>query len=330
MVRTPLNAKLGRILQALAAVAAAVALATCADPVSPPTDLLRPEWLTEEAMKSVGPDSRFTLDDQQELSTTPEIPYETARAQGIAWLATFGPGWQQLWDDGRGAHVDIATLSMCERSYYSRRAYDEIDVSHVTPVRRPFGPEWLISFCDASGDALVSLALSAYNTDVGIVDGRIRLTSFHQGGSFFTVGVPKSMRELPISPERAACLAYVASGKRVAARPELHMPPRPTYTYASRWKVMLESPVVVQLADGRFLTTDVLWVGNGGPDHEAHIAIAEGALPSIPTEYPLTDSVTHQDAGTRSFVAMPRVGRAAWTNVAKIAGGSGAIKDCTE
>jgi hypothetical protein len=306
-----------------------VAMATCADPVAPRTDVVRPEWLTDEAMKSVGPDSRFILDDQQELGTTPEISYETARAQGVAWLASFGPGWQKLWDEGRGAHVDITTLSMCERSYYSRRTYDEIDVSHVTPVRRPFGPEWLISFCDASGDALVSLALSAYNTDVGIVDGKIRLTSFHQGGSFFTVGVPKSMHELPISPERAACLAYVASGKRVASRPELHMPASGIYQYSSRWKVMLESPVDVQLADARFVTTDVLWIGSGGPDHGPDIAISDGALSSLPVEYSLIDSVTHQDAGTRSFVATPRAGRAAWTKVVNVAGGSGTIEDCT-
>lgn len=127
-----------------------------------------------------------------------------------------------------------------------------------------------------AGSPAVSVGVSAFNTDVAVEDGRLRLPKSH-GGDFQVNGIPKGNGYLnPIGPEQAVIVAARAADARVAEVPELILPHRTFSFVFSRWKLVLDRPVSFRVrATGEERTSTTVFVGleyrveETGPVHDA-------------------------------------------------------------
>lgn len=279
-----------------------------------PLDIVDPTWVSGEAAARLDQSGRFPVDRSVEAMNAAQISFETAVAQARAWLTTFGPTRMAALSEERGEFIDPGVLSPCERSYYARRTYEEQSTDHPRAVRRPFSPYWLVGLCDRDGRTVILLAVSALNDDVAVVDGQIRLPTGMTGAEFKSFGVPKGFNHIPISPEAAVAIAYAVTGRRVVTVPTLHMPPYGIFTANARWRLELESPVRVKIADGTSLLTDELWVGYGSALLEADIAAPVAPLEPWMVSYPTFDAAGNPAARVE-VTFYPRTGRMTWEGI---------------
>jgi hypothetical protein len=101
-----------------------------------------------------------------------------------------------------------------------------------------------VSFCAASGEPVISVAVSAFATDEQVLTGRVRLP--RPGTNvFFPSAIPRGMKGFPVPPEQAALTASRATGRRVAEVPELIMRNPPFGPQLAMWKVTLELNIMV-------------------------------------------------------------------------------------
>ena len=125
---------------------------------------------------------------------------------------------------------------------YAQSPFDAPPEEMPAPFQRPYGPWWLVTLC-AGGVPTVSLAVSAWATDLSIVEGKLRFP-FFSGNEFFPVGIPVGhVGEFPSAPETAASTVASRSGRRITSVPELIMPYRESgIPQSARWRMSLESP----------------------------------------------------------------------------------------
>jgi hypothetical protein len=121
------------------------------------------------------------------------------------------------------------------------------------PVRRAYGSWWLVSLCDPSSAATVSVAVSVYATALEIVDGRL-VFPFSQGNEFLMLGIPRELGTLPVSPEDAVAAVATASSALVSAVPALEAPlPSDGMPQMARWHVVLDHPSALRAVQGSTL-----------------------------------------------------------------------------
>jgi hypothetical protein len=90
----------------------------------------------------------------------------------------------------------------------------------------------------------VSLAISAWATDLGVLEGKIVFPQI-SGNEFVAIGIPVgSQGEFPTTPELAATLAAQASGQLVQKVPRLFaVTPRDGLPQSARWEISLANQV---------------------------------------------------------------------------------------
>jgi hypothetical protein len=254
---------------------------------------------------------RFALHIQQEPN---EISEARAREQADGWIATFGRHRLPSLGRERGVPIEQATLRACSRAYRAESPF--LAPANIKPsLRRAAGPQWLVPLCEPSGRQAVLLAVSAYNTDVAVVEGRLVLPPL-QGSQFKSHSIPMNVDGLPISPEAAANLAYEHTGIAVAEVPRLELPPFHIHAYAARWKIVLERPAALISPQGQAVQTREIWIGPSSEAKSASIAYAGGALEPIKLVY--TDVPTSQSrlGETKEATFSPRTGSVHWVTIA--------------
>lgn len=157
-----------------------------------------------------------------------------------------------------GAAINFKALKSCGRALYARSAFNAPPQSIPGPYRRVHGPWWLLTYCDAGGSPAVSVAVSAWATELTMQAGKLHFPRI-SGTEIVAVGIPLGhVGEFPMSPEAAVALGAQQMGRRVSKVPELITPLSsegpPQF---ARWHLTLEAPTTVRTSSGARAINDV-------------------------------------------------------------------------
>ena len=155
-----------------------------------------------------------------------------AEALATLWPRQFGTWIVRRLEREHGGNLDLRSLTVCGRTFYAESPLEPMDVSVAADpggavAQRVYGPWWLVTMCGSGAVPQLSLAVSAYATDLTIEKGVIRGPAI--GGEWFSPeGIPVGQGEDFLeAPERAALHVAVSTGRRVLHVPRLITPVRP-------------------------------------------------------------------------------------------------------
>ena len=223
-----------------------------------------------------------------------QLRQEQAEALAAIWPQQFGTWTRSVFERQHGGSINFAGLKLCGRTLYAESPLEPFDPKIAgdpfgAVSQRVFGPWWLTTLCTPSGTPQLSLAVSAYATDLWIEEGRIRGPVV--GGEWFSPeGIPLGAdEEFILSPERAAERVATRAKRRIREVPRLLVPLRrqgfPNHPY---WKLMLDSLVDVQPEQGGALKKRDVYIGRRPTDRSNTLAIAAKDQPDeLPISYPL-------------------------------------------
>lgn len=206
-------------------------------------------FVAPEVAAKLDADGKFVLGAAAAPVSLRHTTISKAQATEFAALFArdFGPFMRPTLESDRGRSIDFAHLTPCERVFYAEPPLPELPDAVSDVTRRDYGPWYLVTLCDASGSAAVSVATSAYATDLRIVKGRLSFPA-HHGGEFRITGIPITLGALPLPPEDAVRKAS-ESGALVADVPRL-VATIDDYPQMSRWKIKLDRTVTVRRENG--------------------------------------------------------------------------------
>lgn len=217
-----------------------------------------------DASSSLGPAGKFVLGSPPP-TLAPQVTVANASAFAILWSREFGPLFRELLEGVHGGPIRFDKVAPCGRPLYAVSAFEEPPLEMLPSIRRAFGPWWLITMCDGNTPK-VSVAVSAWATELTIVNGQIKFP-VNSGAEFYAHGIPVGHSgEYPVSPERAAVSTSRQTGKRVTSAPYLiagfNKLGHPGH---ARWQWRLESPVGVRTDSERVLSVGEVFTGEGVP-----------------------------------------------------------------
>lgn len=185
------------------------------------------------------------------LTSRPQIAASRADSLAQWWARTRAAMARPMLERQHGAALNIPALHVCGRTYFARSAFDPLPISLPDYAQRSFGPYWIVTICDDAEPA-ISLAVSAYATDLTLANGRVDFPKV-SGEEFKWVGIPVGSSGLPLPPEEAVATMFAQTHRRVAADPELvilgHSIPQ-----LARWHLHLDS--VASLGTGHGIVHD--------------------------------------------------------------------------
>jgi hypothetical protein len=157
----------------------------------------------------------------------------------------------------RGTPISWTELSVCRRTLYALSSWLPLDASIVASpygaaTQRGFGPHYLVSLCEHGAVPALTIAVSAYSTDLSVENGDLIYPPV--GGSWFQWrGVPPLQEaELGVGPERAVRAAARLTGRKVTAVPDLVIPDRKDGgVIDARWRLSLDGLVTLRPKDSR-------------------------------------------------------------------------------
>lgn len=192
-----------------------------------------------------------------------------------AWTRDYAPMTRSWLEDTHGAAIDFKTLTSCGRPLYARSAFNAPPQGIPGPYRRIHGPWWLVTFCDAARAPSVSIAVSAWATELTMESGKLRFPRVG-GTELVAVGIPVGhVGEYPSAPEVAMEFAARQTGRRVSEVPELVTPLQTDGPpQLARWRVTLDGLARVRTGLGERAITEV-FVGPrqvGGKEIVASVA----------------------------------------------------------
>lgn len=232
-----------------------------------PGDSLDPNLLTPEVAAQLNSAGRFP--DQQ-----PEAGYvqPRSRAAAAAMLPAFLDDWfesqRHVWEAGHGAQIQRAELRQCGTIPYASSPYVVTAMTTEQPLRVEAVGRYLITLCGARGVPQVIVS-------VPVERGLVSLGGNPDLAGFGALGIPvETNTERFVTAEHAVRIAAARTGRRVSAVPEL-VYPRFGQSLEARWRVQLESPVVVIGArSGDVDTISVVFVGRDTEDAPSLHALA--------------------------------------------------------
>jgi hypothetical protein len=191
-----------------------------------------------------------------------------------AWTRDYAPMTRSWLEGTHGAAINFKTLKSCGRPLYARSAFSAPPQSIPGPYRRSHGPWWLVTFCDAAGSPSVSIAVSAWATELTMQAGKLRFPRI-SGDEIVAIGVPGGhVGEYPMPPEMAVEMAAQQAGKPIANVPDLVAPvPSDGPPQLARWHLTLAGPTTVRTSSGERATNEVFV----GPTHVGGSDVATSA-----------------------------------------------------
>lgn len=230
--------------------------------ISPPEVAKTSAAVTGAAALALGPDGKFVLSTAQSGGQQSELNGVSATQLATAWIRQYAPMVQPFLEETHGSKVDTRSLKTCGRPLYARSAFVPPAEDVPAPYRRPYGPWWLVTYCDGTGTPTVSVAVSAWATDLSVVNGRIQFPAF-AGSEFFPLGIPMGhVGEFPSSPEGAVVFAAQETGRRVTSVPDLVMPENTDGPpQAARWHMVLDQPVTLHASKSGDVQASETFVG---------------------------------------------------------------------
>jgi hypothetical protein len=173
------------------------------------------------------------------------IAEDRARALAAALAKRFDGSILRIVEREHAASILPEALHACGRTFYAESPVGDLPAEIPSVVRRFYGPQWIVTLCDVVGPA-VSVAVSAYSTDLAISKGDLQYPELSGGGYFKWLGIPPGMSALPMTPEDAVAAVAVASGTKVTQAPTLIAPLPSEFPQMARWRVSLSRGVAIQ------------------------------------------------------------------------------------
>ena len=245
--------------------AVGIAALGCTPPQAPPTRETaidaRP-FIVGAAIQAIDGSGQFVTEAPSGLPY-PYITAGQAREQAVAAAKTFGPALRPYLERNHGGPIDFSTL-VPGRTFYGASPYEQTLPADFHPgFRKAAGPYYLVILME-KGAPILNVAVSAYNTDVNVSDGRIGGFAPRHGEDFRIVAVKPG--ETPMTPERAAQIASTFARTRVAEAPHYEAPGlRQGIPQTGTWRVHLERAVRVREASaGQELNVDEVSIGQSG------------------------------------------------------------------
>lgn len=221
------------------------------------TDATEPQdirpYVTGAAAANLDPEGLFTYPAPTAPSTEPIISAERARELAVSFALSFGPALERYWKQEHGRSFDFTSLRADPRVFYQRTAYGLFPEGFHGAFRRMYGPYYLVRL-SSGGRPRMSVAVSAYNSNVAIFpDGRLDLP-LESGGDFFAHGLPVDTTRgdvmAPLTPEAAAAHVARLTGARVSEVPEFVRMVWNWGPLGGGWKITLERAVRVRTLSG--------------------------------------------------------------------------------
>lgn len=203
-----------------------------------------------------------------------EISRQKAERLASLWIKDFAPTNAEGWEEQRGAPVDWEALETCGRAAYVATPFRDPGPNVPVPAKRGVGSWWMVSFC-AGAEPQMSVAVSAWNTDLRIEDGALRFPEY-SGNHFVPRSIPPETTydDIFLIPRgRALQMARQATGKKVAGRPELVMQPNVMPQFA-HWRVTLASPAKFRVEGRGLVERQEVFIGSHGPRTDGRMAVA--------------------------------------------------------
>lgn len=261
-------------------------------------------YVTGAAAANLDEEGLFRYPAPAAPSTEPMISAERARELAVSFALSFGPVLERYWKQEHGQSFDFASLQADPRVLFQTTPYELFPEGFHDAFRRMFGPYYLVRL-SSGGRPRMSVAVSAYNSNVAIYpDGRLDLP-VESGGEFFAHGLPvdSSRRDVmaPLLPEAAVAYVYRRTGVRVSEVPELVRMEWKWGPLGGGWKLTLERAVRVRtVSSGRTAEVRQLYLGREGgrllfiPTAEQPTKYTTGALVSgNPDEWVTVDLPIH-------------------------------------
>ena len=259
--------------------------------------------VTSDVARNLTAAGEFVLPAAVKPASAPIISSERAADLAVSYLRTWGQFLETSWEFQRGGgDIDLTTLQPASRVFFAATPYQLLENVVHPANRKSFGPYYLVTFT-SSGEPVLSIAVSAYNTDLGIDEKGMIVLPKYSGNDFIPLGLHAG-RPWPMSPERAANIAAAATGARVASTPRLVLASKEWVPQAALWRITLDQPVAVRGKETRVrYATNEVFVGPHGT-----LKVPRGPQPSevaarVVTRLP-TREVPH-DHGTRSIGMVP-------------------------
>ena len=245
--------------------------------------------VTGAAAAALRPDGTFELPDSV-VHPPGQLGREDAQLVADDYLHNFGSGFATMWSKDHVSPIDVHALVPCGRPLYARSAYEPLSAGVSPMTRRRFGPHWVVAFCE-QGKPSAIVTFSALATDLRASSREVRMKAASEA-DFMSFGYPAAANPDMFSPEGAARIAFARTGRRVATVPDLINALPPESAAVPRWRVTLESPVVVRTAtDTTRRSRTTLFVGF------SRIFLRSGLLDAPEHDRPrfgqLTDPITH-------------------------------------
>jgi hypothetical protein len=231
-------------------------------PISAPSKSIT-RYLSTEIASQVdeGGLLRIPSTDRVSAAGRPIISEQLARELGETLARSIAGSVAEVIDHDRGGRIQYTALRTCGRAFYAESPLPDLPAEVPDYVRRTYGPWWLISMCDAMLTPVVSVAVSAYATNLSVADGRIKYPPIH-GTEFQVAGIPTRLGALPLPPEEAIREVGERSGTTLAEMPRLIAPlPQEGMPQMSRWRLVgSQSFRVTRKSNGLGLATGDLFV----------------------------------------------------------------------
>ena len=255
-------------------------------------------YVTGAALSSLDSRGLFATE-QAAAEPFDQITPETARAQAVVAARMFGPGLRSYLESGHGAAIDLNSLR-ATRVYYGTSAYDQtIPSDFRLGMRKLLGPYYFVVL-SADDEPAVSVAVSAYNTNIRVEGGTLHYLTVEAGHDFRLKGIKRGEIDgLPLSPERAVQIASTATGVRVAGPPRLQLNTALHIPQAAWWRMPLDRAVPVRDAQSgavREVTEVVV-----SPDRRVLAAISADST----RRYRILDPSTRRAFDARIRVRVP-------------------------
>lgn len=223
------------------------------DPAVLPAELER--FTTGAAAQNLDTTGRFVLADVPERTGVPAISRERAGDLAAAFVRTWGRFYKEEWQREHGGPIDLTSLEVDPRIFYAESPYGRFPVGYHPAFRRMFGPWYVVTLASA-GNPVLRVAVSAFNTDIGI-DSEGKLIHPLLGGTDFQALAISSGSAgwfKPLSPEQAVAHIGLRTGARTAAPPQLTLrfeSQFPVHPADAVWKLSLDRVVRVRSSRGR-------------------------------------------------------------------------------
>lgn len=207
--------------------------------------------LTSEAASQVRSDGSFSLAAPSAPGDRPIMSAERAAELALAYVRSYGPSFKEVWEEDRGAPIDLASLRVGGRVLYARTPYGAFPSGYHPAFAHVYGPYYLVPMSVGSEPVLL-ISVAAYATQTRLDRGGFISRPVQSGNEFVSRGLPiDTTRFRLISAEEAVEFVGRSTGARIAQVPEFVRVAMPNAPAAAVWKLTLDREVGVRAGTGR-------------------------------------------------------------------------------